>query len=124
MKLICLIILTIFSIIVMSSPKNNDLANTSWIGIINAPDAIEAKLKFSEDTLYVYADTQLIETSLYAVSSDTIRIEKISGVSPCKDEIGIYTFQVNNNVLIIKPITDICESRFNVFSPLGYEGKN
>ena len=124
MRILCYLCLTIFSIILMASPNNNELVNTSWMGLINAPDPEDANLKFSEDTLYVYINTQLIETSIYSVNSDTLTLQKISGLSPCLDEIGSYTFKINDDVLVIKPATDICEARYNVFSPLGYKRKN
>ena len=124
MRILSFLSLTIFSIIFMASPKDNALANISWNGIINAPDAMNGNLKFSEDTLFVFVDTQLIETSTYAVSSDTITVVKFSGLSPCLNEIGTYTFQITNDILTIKPLTDLCDARYNVFSPLGYVGDN
>ena len=105
----------------MASPKMNPLSNTSWNGILNAPDPIETNLKFSEDTMFLYVQTQLIETSTYTVNSDTLKIVKISGISPCEDEIGVYVFEISNDMLDIKPISDFCDVRYEAFSPLGYK---
>ena len=107
----------------MASPNTNELDNTSWTGLVNAPDPEDATLKFSADTLYVYINTQLIETSIYSVNLDTLTLVKATGLSPCLDEIGKYEFQINNDVLTVKPISDFCDARYEVFSPLGYKRK-
>ena len=82
---------------------------------------MDGSLKFSEDTLYVYIETQLIETSTYTINNDTLKIVKISGTSPCEDELGIYTFKISDDMLEIKPIENFCEVRYDAFSPHGYK---
>ena len=123
MKLITYVFVVLCSIIFMASPKMNPLSDTTWNGILNAPDPMNGSLKFSEDTLYVYIETQLIETSTYTINKDTLKIVQLSGSSPCEDELGVYVFKISDDMLDIKPISDFCEVRYEVFSPLGYKKK-
>ncbi|MEO6347861.1 MAG: hypothetical protein ABIO60_08120 [Aquaticitalea sp.] len=121
MRMLCYFTFTIFSIIFMASPKNNGLVNTSWSGIMNVPNPTPTTLKFSIDTFYVYVDKDLIETSTYSVSNDTLTLKKVSGGSPCMDEVGIYAYDITEDVLIIKPVSDSCDARYYALSPLGYK---
>lgn len=115
---------SIFTLLFMTTPTINDLTNTSWTGILNAPEPADATLKFSDDKFYVFIDTTLIETSNYSVSNDTLILKKVQGRSPCNYEIGKYTYTITNDVLNIRPISDVCEARFFAFTPLGYKKEN
>lgn len=123
MKVISYLGLSICAIIMMAFPKTDALSNTSWKGFLNVPDPTDASLKFSGDTLYVYINAELIETSTYSVKSDTLNLIKVSGNSPCTNEVGIYTYEIDKNTLMIRPVSDVCEARFYAFDPMGYEKK-
>lgn len=123
MKILSYVGLTICAFIFMSSPKTDSLSNTTWSGYLNLPDPYDATLKFTEDTLFVYLNTDLIETSLYSVKSDTLSITKLSGNSLCTDGVGKFAFEINKDMLMIVPITDLCEGRFYAFDEFGYKRK-
>lgn len=124
MRIIYLFGLTIFSIIFMASPQKSELANSSWKGILNVPDPVDANLKFSIDSFYVLVNIKIIETSTYTVSNDTLTLKKVLGGSPCMDEIGVYTYTITNDVLSIRPVSDACDGRKYAFTLLGYKKEN
>lgn len=107
--------------IAWQKPVVNPLKNTRWKGLIFAPGAVEGVFSFKKDSLMLYAGTQVIETMWYQTKADTLLLKKLSGGSPCNDEVGQYKFLVKNDLLTLTVIKDGCESRTAAFAPEGYK---
>ena len=103
----------------LSSTTNAQLTDTKWKNFMNIPEPYETIMQFNKDTaiLPLAADGALIETMTYAVSKDTLRLIKISGMSPCSDNVGLYRIQIKDDKLTITPISDDCTERMNAFKP-------
>lgn len=99
---------------------NAQLTDSKWKNTMNIPDPMETFLHFKKDTvmLTIVADGTLVETMTYSISKDTLRLTKISGMSPCGDAItGLYRFEIKDDKLTITPISDDCPERSNAFTP-------
>ena len=105
--------------VLLSSTINAQLTDTKWKNFMNIPDPYETILHFKKDTaiLTLAADGSLIETMIYSVSKDTLRLTKVSGLSPCTDNAGLYRIQIAVDKLTIAPISDDCNERANAFKP-------
>jgi hypothetical protein len=88
-------------------------ANTSWKGIYNIPDPTDMILQFKQDTLLLnyFQDGSNAETMNYQIKGDTLIMEKISGISPCTDEKGIYKVSIKEDQLFMTLINDSCDAR-------------
>lgn len=96
------------------------LTDTKWKNFMNIPDPIESILHFKKDTLLllVVADGSLVETMNYSINKDTLKITKLTGMSPCTDGItGLYRFEIKDDKLTIVPLSDDCSERANAFKP-------
>lgn len=118
-----LLIKTILAVSIFAFPqeKIEDLKNTTWSGTLHAPDAVEAVLEFKADSMFVYIGTDLIETMTYQVASDTLKLKKVGGNSPCGQELGSYRYSISNDQLKLVALQDDCEVRKGAFSPDGYK---
>lgn len=79
--------------IFLSSAVKAQLADSKWRNFLNMPDPVETLFQFKKDTLIVSvaADGALVETMNYSLNKDTLRLTKISGMSPCSGiVIGLY----------------------------------
>jgi len=97
---------------------NAQLTDTKWRNTMNIPDAIETILHFKKDTvsLSIAGDGSLVETMSYTISKDTLKLTKLSGMSPCSDTIvGIYKIEIKDDKMTIVPLIDDCVERFNAF---------
>ena len=106
--------------VLLSATINAQLSNTKWRNFMNIPDSYETIMHFKKDTaiLTLVADGSIIETMTYTVSKDTLRLTKISGLSPCNDGgPGLYHIQIKDDKLTISPISDDCNERANAFKP-------
>jgi len=105
--------------ILLSSAINAQLTDTKWRNFMNIPDSYETIMHFKKDTaiLTLLADGSIIETMSYSVSKDTLRLTKISGLSPCNDNAGLYRIQLKDDKLTIAPLSDDCNERANAFKP-------
>ena len=106
--------------VLLASGVFAQLTDTKWKSTMNIPDPMETFLQFKKDTvlLSVVADGTLVETMTYSISNDTLRLTKISGMSPCSDNIiGLYRFELKEDKLTITPISDDCSERSNAFKP-------
>ena len=105
--------------LLLSSTLSAQLTDTKWKNFMNIPDPYETILHFKKDTaiLTLAADGSIIETMTYAVSKDTLRLSKVSGLSPCNENAGLYRIQVSDDKLTIVPISDDCNDRANAFKP-------
>ena len=105
--------------LLLSLTISAQLTDTKWKNFMNIPDPYETILHFKKDTaiLTLAADGSLIETMIYVVSKDTLRLTKVSGLSPCNETAGLYRIQVSDDKLTIVPISDDCNDRANAFKP-------
>ena len=112
----------LFSLLILFSAAvvNAQLTDTKWRNIMNIPDPYETILQFKKDTviLTIAADGTTIETMNYIVSKDTLKLLKLSGMSPCADNItGLYKIEIKDDKMTIVPISDDCSERANAFKP-------
>jgi len=97
---------------------NAQLTDTKWRNAMNIPDPIETILHFKKDTvsLSVAGDGSLVETMSYTISKDTLKLTKISGMSPCTETVvGMYKIEIKDDKMTIVPLVDDCVERFNAF---------
>lgn len=107
-------------LLITVSTVNAQLTDTKWKNFVNIPDPVESFMHFKKDTalLTVAADGSLVETMTYTVNKDTLRLTKLSGLSPCDDTVtGLYRIEIKDDKLTITPISDDCEGRANAFKP-------
>ena len=91
---------------------NAQVQNTSWEGVFNVPSPQEGVFEFKTDTVYVKLFGDILETSRFKTSGDTLTLQKLSGGSPCDtDIIGIYRFKINDDKLLLTMINDDCAER-------------
>ncbi len=100
---------------------NNNLTNTKWEGIINAPDPVNAVFEFRNDSLMLSVNDQLIETMSYKTNGDSLMMKKLFGNSPCDDQEAVYIYQVTKDVLVFTPVEDNCQERKSAFNEEGYK---
>ena len=104
----------------LASTLNAQLTNSKWRNFMNIPESYETIMHFKKDTaiLTLAADGSIVETMTYAVSKDTLRLTKVSGLSPCNGGgAGLYRIQIKDDKLSISPISDDCNERANAFKP-------
>jgi hypothetical protein len=107
-------------LLVIVSTVNAQLTDTKWKNFMNIPESTESFMHFKKDTvlLTVAADGTLVETMTYTINKDTLRLTKISGMSPCGDNVtGLYRIEIKDEKLSIIPISDDCSDRANAFKP-------
>ena len=115
-KTICICILCSF----LSAGLHAQLTDSKWKSSMNIPDVTETILHFKKDSVFlsVAADGSLVETMSYSISRDTLRLTKLSGMSPCTEStIGLYRFELKDDKLTIVPLSDDCQERANAFTP-------
>lgn len=110
-----------FTFFLYHNQAASPLSNTKWIGIVNVPSPEQCTLEFKSDTMFLYINNDIIETTSYREKGDTLIFKKISGKSPCGDEAGEYTYHIKENVLTISLLNDMCSARLNAFTPEGYK---
>ena len=95
------------------------LEDTKWRNTVNIPDPVECMFHFKKDTvnLYVVADGSLIESMTYKISKDTLKLTKVSGMSPCSEVVGLYKMERKDDKLFITAINDECSERSSAFRP-------
>ncbi len=119
-------LLLIFIIIVSSNSINAQLKNTSWKGVFTVPQPTECIMVLKEDTFFlVFASgfnpnkidpDYILETSTYKIDLDTLTIQKVTGKSPCSEDIiGKYSFEIKNDMLYIQVMDDVCSQRASAF---------
>lgn len=121
-RITLLLALLVFSAITVSAQTN--LTATKWKGIAYIPDAAEVYLSFAKDSVVMLRNNDPLETMHYSLSGDTLRIAKLSGMSPCGESAGTYKLSIKNNTLFLEAISDDCNERMNAFSPEGYFKQN
>jgi hypothetical protein len=114
------ILFLVFIFALSFSIADAQLTDTKWKNFMNIPDPLESFMHFKKDTvlLSIAADGTLVESMTYTVNKDTLRLTKISGMSPCGDNVtGLYRIEMKDDKLIITPISDDCADRANAFKP-------
>ena len=115
MKTALKIILLSATVIVLNCKEAtplNPIYNTEWSGIANVPTAQNVMMKFTGNDIKVLIKDTVIEQMKFTVSNDTINIEKTMGGSPCPlKSKGVYKYEIKDDKLSIKYISDECDSR-------------
>lgn len=122
-----LLFIALFIVFFLSwqTPVDNPLKNTQWSGKVNAPDPYDGTFVFTADTTTLYINGGVIETSLYKVSGDTLKMVKLNGMSSCGySDTGYYKYNIKDSVLTITLIKDNCSDRGNAFSAEGYKASH
>ena len=125
MKTIKRILLILF-ISSSSTTLNAQLINTAWNGEFRVPQPTQCTVVFKGDTMYVVIGSDInpdkidpdniLETSSCKISHDTLTIHKISGRSPCSEDIiGKYSFEIKDGLLTIAVLDDDCGPRASAF---------
>ena len=107
-------------IVLFVATANAQLTDTKWRNAMNIPDPIETILHFKKDSvsLFIAGDGSLVETMSYKISNDTLKLTKISGMSPCSESVvGIYRIEIKDDKMTIVALVDDCVERFNAFKP-------
>ena len=102
-------------------PAANNLVKTKWRGVILVPTPIDGLFEFRKDSLLLYSNDKVVETMSYETKGDTLLLKKLSGASPCNDEVGKYKCEIKDNVLTLTVLKDDCTVRSSCFSPYGYK---
>ncbi|MGN6532003.1 MAG: hypothetical protein ACTHK0_09645 [Ginsengibacter sp.] len=111
-------VLSLFLVFVATGSVKAQYQNTSWKGIYQIPEPTEMILQFKQDTLLLnyFANGSNAETMYYEIKGDTLMMTKISGISPCYDEKGIYKLAIKDDKLVITLIDDSCNVRGSAIS--------
>ena len=91
-------------------PAANVLENTCWWAADSASTAT-VELEFLPGNLYTYKSNQIPYDTIgnYSIFNDTITFEDFTGA--CSGDVGVYTFQVQNNTLDFDLVNDNCLGR-------------
>ena len=108
--------LTAIIIICFCQTAKAQLANTTWTGTIMAGgDNLNILLKLTSDTSFFYNndDNSLLDVSVFKVQDSTLSLRKVSGLSNCGEEEGIYKFVLKDSSLNLYLAKDDCTDRSN-----------
>ena len=106
-----LMILAFFSI-----SLHAQLSNTKWKITLQLENPTETFFDFGKDSLkvFVLADSSLLETCLFTEKEGEMSILKVKGISNCEGQAGKYKFEIHNDQLVLKLISDSCSDRAEV----------
>lgn len=107
-------VFTVFIIICFCQAARAQFANTNWTGTITAGGStINILWNLAADTSFFYNndDNTLLDVSVYKVQDSTLSLKKVSGLSSCDEEEGIYKFVLNGNDLMLYLSKDSCTDR-------------
>ena len=122
MRQLLFAVLTVLLFLSWKVPANNPLQNTQWAGEVNILDPSDGIFVFTADTTTLYVGGSVIETMLYKVNDDTLRLIKASGMSQCStSDTGYYKFNIKDSTLTIAPLKDNCTDRSSAFTAEGYK---
>jgi hypothetical protein len=82
---------------------------------------MQGTFEFKQDTMNLWIDGNIVESTLYKMNKNTLTLKKISGGSPCGDEEGQYTYKISSDRLTITPVKDECGARSAAFDKAGYK---
>ena len=111
-------ILLVLSVLLSTEKGMAQLTQTKWEGLFAIPVDTECYLHFKSDTVYLLfkEGNRPIEAMTYKLKADTLTLAKIDGSSPCAtSDIGIYTWKIANDKLILNLLSDDCPDRSGAF---------
>jgi hypothetical protein len=122
MKILIVIILSFIS---LNLSAQTTISNTKWKAILLIPHAVDVTFTFKKDTLFMTAESSVeVGTLIFFQQGDTLMIKKVSGPSPCPEQVqGIYLInwlEVGKKFRL-SGISDECESRIPVFTSNPFE---
>jgi hypothetical protein len=110
-------IIVALTLLFISASTQAQFANTRWKATLQIDNPINVIMDFGNDTvrLYTVSDSTIIETMAYRVQDTALVLQKIEGQSECESStIGKYKFDLKDNRLVIRLISDDCDDRVTV----------
>ena len=107
-------VLTAIMIICFCHAAKAQLANTTWTGSIMAGgNNLNILWHLASDTSFFYNndDNSLLDVSVFKVQDSTLSLRKVSGLSNCGEEEGVYKFVIKDNTLNLYLAKDDCSDR-------------
>jgi hypothetical protein len=107
-------IIFIFLVSLASVTAQAQLKNTKWKGTIHSDNDIDVVFNYGRDSLKVtnIADSSNVETMTYTIKDKVLTLQKVYGQSDCDTTgSGTYQFEIKDNLLYIKLISDACNDR-------------
>jgi len=99
--------------LVSMSVMHAQLTHSKWKGAIKGDNPQEGILKFSKDTLVLYAaDGSVIETMTCKVAGNVFTVKKVTGQSDCDtNTAGSYKFVIKAGSMSLSLASDACGDR-------------
>ncbi|WP_080060104.1 S8 family peptidase [Spirosoma aerolatum] len=123
LRKIALLLIPGLVVLAISAQAQLPLRGTVWTATVRIPNETLAQLAFRLDTLLATTESNpsSIETMVYELTGDTLRIQKVNGQSPCgTTEPGLYqlTYKNNGETFSLTPIRDDCSERRRLLGQL------
>ncbi|GAB4028677.1 S8 family peptidase [Spirosoma gilvum] len=123
LRKVALLLISAVFFLAMSAQAQLPLRNSVWTGTVRTPNEVRVQLAFRNDTVLATteANADMLETMFYELVGDTLRLQKITGQSPCGTEaIGLYRLIYTNNgeLFSLRAIRDECSDRRNALSQI------
>jgi hypothetical protein len=100
------------ALIGFSQTHAQPLQKTRWTSEFDVPINGTALFSFGRDTCNITNSRgREIVRSVFHVSHDTVTIRDIGGDIACGPEVGVYTYHISKNILILMFVRDSCEGR-------------
>lgn len=104
----------VFACSFLSSLNGQTLKGTLWTGSLNS---LNFTLEFGlNDTVYFATPVDPFQPiAIYSESGNQVKINDFPGVSQCNPgDTGTYSFTIQNNILDLTVISDVCSSRSGI----------
>lgn len=113
---VALLLLPGLIVLTLNAQAQLPLRGSVWSGTVRMPREVHAQLAFRLDTLVVTTESNSapVETLLYELTGDTLRLQKLNGQSSCGiTETALYQLIYRNNgeLFSLAPIRDNCSER-------------
>ncbi len=123
LRKIALLLIPGLVVLAISAQAQLPLRGTVWTATASISNEVHTQLAFRLDTVLVTTESNLspIETMLYELTGDTLRIQKVDGQSPCgATETGLYklTYKNNGETFSLLPIRDECSERRRILGQI------
>jgi hypothetical protein len=105
--------MSILLVLLVSMSVNAQLTHTKWKGTIKGDNPQEGTLKFTKDTLVLYAaDGSVIETMTCKIADNVFSVKKVTGQSDCDTHTaGSYKFVIKAGTMSLSLASDACGDR-------------